>query len=34
VIAAPEARRLVRAIAAHAYARGARFVDPWYFDPR
>ena len=24
---------LVRAIAEHAYRRGARFVDPWYFDP-
>jgi aminopeptidase len=24
---------LVRALAAHAYERGARFVDPWYFDP-
>jgi len=32
VIAAPESARLVRAIAAEAYARGARFVDPWYFD--
>jgi aminopeptidase len=32
VIAAPESARLVRAIAAQAYARGARFVDPWYFD--
>jgi aminopeptidase len=33
VIASPESARLVRAIAAEAYARGARFVDPWYFDP-
>jgi aminopeptidase len=32
VIAAPESARLVRAIAAEAYACGARFVDPWYFD--
>jgi aminopeptidase len=24
---------MVRALSAHAYARGARFVDPWYFDP-
>jgi aminopeptidase len=34
IIAAPESARLVRAVAAHAYARGARFVDPWYFDPQ
>ena len=33
VIAAPSAAPLVRAVAAEAYARGARFVDPWYFDP-
>jgi aminopeptidase len=33
LIAPPGAARLVRAIAAKAYARGARFVDPWYFDP-
>jgi aminopeptidase len=33
VIAAPAAAPLVRALAAEAYARGARFVDPWYFDP-
>ena len=32
VIAAPESARLVRAIAAESYARGAVFVDPWYFD--
>ncbi len=24
---------MVRAIAEQAYRRGARFVDPWYFDP-
>jgi aminopeptidase len=24
---------LVRALSAHAYKRGAKFVDPWYFDP-
>ena len=24
---------LARAVAAHAYRRGARFVDVWYFDP-
>ena len=24
---------LVRAVAEHAYRRGARFVDAWYFDP-
>lgn len=34
VIAAPTAAPLVRAIAAQAYARGARFVDPWWFDPQ
>jgi aminopeptidase len=34
VIAAPESSRLVRAIAAEAYMRGARFIDPWYFDPQ
>jgi aminopeptidase len=33
VIASTDTTRLVRAIAAEAYARGARFVDPWYFDP-
>jgi aminopeptidase len=33
IIAAPTAAPLVRAIAAEAYAHGARFVDPWYFDP-
>jgi aminopeptidase len=34
IIAAPEAARLVRAVAAQAYTRGARFIDPWYFDPQ
>jgi aminopeptidase len=34
VIAAPESARLVRAVAASAYAHGALFVDPWYFDAR
>jgi aminopeptidase len=33
VIAAPYAAPLVRAVAAECYARGAIFVDPWYFDP-
>ncbi|MGH3003926.1 MAG: aminopeptidase [Gaiellaceae bacterium] len=33
VTAAPDCRRLVRAVAAECYAHGARFVDPWYFDP-
>jgi aminopeptidase len=33
VIAAPASAPLVRAIAAGCYERGARFVDPWYFDP-
>ena len=33
VIASPDAAPLVRAVAAACYARGARFVDPWYFDP-
>jgi aminopeptidase len=33
IIAGTSATRLVRAIAAKAYDRGARFVDPWYFDP-
>ncbi len=32
-IAAPSAAPLVRAVAAEAYARGARFFDPWWFDP-
>ena len=34
LIASPEAAPLVRAIAGAAYARGARFVDTWYFDPQ
>jgi aminopeptidase len=34
IIAAPESARLVRAIAKHAYERGAKFIDPWYFDPQ
>jgi aminopeptidase len=33
VIAAPTSAPLVRAVAAECYRRGARFVDPWYFDP-
>ena len=33
VIASPDAARLVRAIAAESFRRGALFVDPWYFDP-
>jgi aminopeptidase len=33
VIASPDSAPLVRAVAAACYARGARFVDPWYFDP-
>jgi aminopeptidase len=33
IIAEPAAAPLARAIAAAAYDRGARFVDPWYFDP-
>ena len=33
IIAEPGAAPLARAIAAAAYDRGARFVDPWYFDP-
>jgi aminopeptidase len=33
VIAGPHAAPLVRAVAAECYARGALFVDPWYFDP-
>ncbi len=33
VTAEPRAARFVRAIAEGAYARGALFVDPWYFDP-
>ncbi|HEY7398479.1 MAG TPA: aminopeptidase [Gaiellaceae bacterium] len=33
VVAEPGAAPLVRLVAAAAYERGARFVDPWYFDP-
>ena len=33
MIAASSAAPLVRAVAAEAYAHGARFVDPWWFDP-
>jgi aminopeptidase len=33
VIAAPTSAPLVRAIAVECFKRGARFVDPWYFDP-
>ena len=33
IVAEPRAAPLVRLVAAEAYARGARFVDPWYFDP-
>jgi aminopeptidase len=33
VIAAPTSAPLVRAVAAECFKRGARFVDPWYFDP-
>jgi aminopeptidase len=33
IVAEPRAAPLVRIVAAAAYARGALFVDPWYFDP-
>ena len=33
IIAEPRSAPLARAIAVAAYDRGARFVDPWYFDP-
>ena len=33
IVAEPRAAPLVRLVAAEAYARGAKFVDPWYFDP-
>jgi aminopeptidase len=33
VIAAPSSAPLVRAIAVECFKRGAKFVDPWYFDP-
>ena len=32
IVAEPRAAPLVRLVAAEAYERGARFVDPWYFD--
>jgi aminopeptidase len=32
MIGAPTAAPLFRAVAAEAYAHGARFFDPWYFD--
>jgi aminopeptidase len=32
LIASPVSAPLVRAVAAQCYSRGARFVDPWYFD--
>jgi aminopeptidase len=34
VVAEPRAAPLVRAVAEAAYQRGAKFVDPWYFDPQ
>ena len=33
IVAEPQAAPLARLVAAAAYERGARFVDPWYFDP-
>ena len=33
VIAAPASAPLVRAVAVECFRHGARFVDPWYFDP-
>jgi aminopeptidase len=33
IIASPGSAKLARAIARKSYERGARFVDPWYFDP-
>jgi aminopeptidase len=33
VIAAPTSAPLVRAVAAECFKHGAKFVDPWYFDP-
>jgi aminopeptidase len=33
IVAEPRAAPLVRLVAAAAYERGAKFVDPWYFDP-
>ena len=33
MITPPAAAPFVRAVAAECYAHGARFFDPWYFDP-
>ncbi len=33
IVAEPRAAPLARLVAAAAFRRGARFVDPWYFDP-
>jgi aminopeptidase len=33
IIAEPAAAPLIRLVAEASYERGARFVDPWYFDP-
>jgi aminopeptidase len=33
IVAEPRAAPFVRLVAAAAYERGAKFVDPWYFDP-
>ena len=33
IVAEPRAAPFVRLVAAAAYDRGAKFVDPWYFDP-
>jgi aminopeptidase len=33
IVAEPRAAPLVQLVAAAAYERGAKFVDPWYFDP-
>jgi aminopeptidase len=33
ILTEPGKEELTRAIADAAYRRGARFVDPWYFDP-
>ena len=33
IVAEPSAAPFVQLVAAAAYERGARFVDPWYFDP-
>ena len=33
IVAELRAAPFARAVAAAAYERGARFVDPWYFDP-